>query len=180
VPIKFSAHRGDGSVGATLSRTGPASSDRSAAGLRTGRPAAVPKVDFRSRGPAVTRRPAATPRFRRKASLLRPSTVAFGVVGGGMLEKSTFATARRRGPAPRLHLARGRRGPGMLGGTSSAGRSLRSGTGRVRKQPRFGYGRKSLLSFLVKRRVGGQWLATRRAGRRSGSALIRRRTGGTR
>ncbi|HEY2506215.1 MAG TPA: rod shape-determining protein MreD [Streptosporangiaceae bacterium] len=183
VPINFGAHRGDGSVGTTLARNGLVSAGGSATGSRTGGiPGAVPKVDFRVRAPATTRRQAATPRFRRKNSLLRPSAVAFSVVGGGVLEKSTFAAARRGGPTPRLRL--GRRGSGMLGGSSRAGTSLRSGTARVRKEPRFGYGRKSWLSFLVQRRVGGRWLATRRAGRRSGSgsgsAMIRRRTGGAR
>jgi hypothetical protein len=65
----------------------------------------------------------------------------------------------------------------MLGGS---GRSpLRGPMPRIGKQPRFGYGRRSLLSFLTGRRVGGSWLARKRAGSRSGGSLIGKWTGGT-
>jgi hypothetical protein len=66
----------------------------------------------------------------------------------------------------------------MLGGS---GRSpLRGPSLRIGKQPRFGYGRRSLLSFLTGRRVGGSWLARKRVGSRSGTWLIGKRTGGLR
>jgi hypothetical protein len=66
----------------------------------------------------------------------------------------------------------------MLGGS---GRSpLRGPIPRIGKQPRFGYGRRSLLSFLTGRRVGGSWLARKRVGSRSGVWLIGKRTGGLR
>jgi hypothetical protein len=64
----------------------------------------------------------------------------------------------------------------MLGGS---GRSpLRGPRARIGKQPRFGYGRRSLLSFLTGRRVGGRWLARKRVGSRSGVWAIGKRTGG--
>jgi hypothetical protein len=66
----------------------------------------------------------------------------------------------------------------MLGGT---GRSpLRGPSSRIGKQPRFGYGKRSPLSFLAGRRVGGRWLARKRVGGRSGVWLIGKRTGGLR
>jgi rod shape-determining protein MreD len=141
------------------------------------RPAAVPRVHFKSAAPPVARRPAAEPRFRHKSSLVRP-TPATGLVSGGALDASTFRAIRRGAGPPRLRLASRGRATGMLGG--SGGSTLRQPAARTRKQPRFGYGKRSLLSFPAVRRIGGQWLARRRAGSRSGSWLIGSRTGGTR
>jgi rod shape-determining protein MreD len=142
------------------------------------RPAAVPRLHFKSAAPPVARRPAAVPRFRRKSSLLRSSTPASGLVSGGVLDASTFRAIRRRTSTPRLRLTSRGRATGMLGG--SGGSALRQPAARMRKQPRFGYGRRSLLSFPAVRRIGGRWLARKRAGRRSGAWLIGSRTGGTR
>jgi rod shape-determining protein MreD len=208
-PIKFRAHRGDASVGRSLGSGWAASPDRristgprpgsgwlSAAsrpvsrgpqlrlGARRsaiaggGSPAAVPKLHFKSGAKPAARRSAAVPRFRRKSSLLRPSTQGSGLVSGGVLDASTFRAIRRRTNAPRLRLASRGRATGMLGG--SAGSALRQPSARMRKQPRFGYGKRSLLSFPGVRRLGGQWLARKRAGSRSGSWLIGSRSGGTR
>ena len=122
------------------------------------------------------------PRFRRSPKL-RPQGSAYGLVSGGVLDQSTFRAARRSAGTPRLRLASGRRasgppGGGMLGGS---GRSPLSGPRtRVGKQPRFGYGRRSLLSFLAGRRVGGGWLSRKRVGSRSGVWVISKRTGGAR
>jgi hypothetical protein len=66
----------------------------------------------------------------------------------------------------------------MLGG--SGGSALRQPAARMRKQPRFGYGKRSLLSVPAVRRIGGQWLVRKRAGSRSGRWLIGSRTGGSR
>ncbi len=195
-PIRFGGHRRDGSLGRALGPASLARSGRPAAAtprLRAGTspsalttrvslPRTVPKVQFRASAPPVPRRPAAVPRFRRSSRLRSPGT-AYGLVSGGVLDQSTFRAARRRAGTPRLRLATGRRasgppGGGMLGGS---GRSPLRGSGtRIGKQPRFGYGRRSLLSFLTGRRVGGSWLARRRAGSRSGVWLIGKRTGGTR
>jgi rod shape-determining protein MreD len=156
------------------------------------RPAATPK--FRHRSPApVARRAAAAPKFGRRSRLLRPSGLTTGLVGGGALNQSTFRARRAVLGAPRLRLAGGRRGLGMLGGTGRS--ALRRPPARVRKEPRFGYGRRSLLSFLTGRRLGGRtlagrnlggphlgrrWLTRKRVGRRSGVWLIGRGTGGAR
>jgi rod shape-determining protein MreD len=193
-PIRFGGHRGDGSLGRALGPASLARYSRPAAAtpkLRTGTsrsalttrgslPRAVPKVQFRASAPPAPRRPAAVPRFRRSFRL-RSHGTAYGLVSGGVLDQSTFRAARRRAGTPRLRLATGRRasgppGGGMLGGS---GRSpLRGPSTRIGKQPRFGYGRRSLLSFLTGRRVGGSWLARRRVGSRSGVWLIGKRTGG--
>jgi len=194
-PIRFSAHRGDGTVGRTLGSAAPRLAGLGLAGRRaaatpklrpgTGRsalatrslPRVVPKVQFHTARPAAVRRQAAAPRFRRGNSSLRQS----GTVSGGVLSRSSLAAARGRAAPPRLRLAAGRRasgppGMGMLGGS---GRSpMRGPRLRLGKQPRFGYGRRSLLSFLTGRRFGGSWLARKRAGRRSGVWLIGKRTGG--
>ncbi len=190
-PIRFSAHRGDGTVGrpagsAPLGLTGrrvPATpklrpgTGRSALTTRSV-PRVVPKMQFRTARPATVRRQAAAPRFRRGNSSLRQS----GTVSGGVLSRGSVAAVRRRGTPPRLRLASGRRasgppGIGMLGGSGrSPMRRPRLGMG---KRPRFGYGRRSLLSFLTGRQVGGSWLARKRAGSRSGVWLIGKRTGGT-
>ena len=189
-PIRFSAHRGDGTVGRTLG-SAPLGLSRRPAGatprLRTGSgrsalttrtlPRVVPKVQFKAAAPATVRRQAAAPRFRRGTGGLRQA----GTVSGGVLGQASVAAARRRSAAPRLRLAAGRRasgatGIGMLGGS---GRSpMRGPRVRIGKQPRFGYGRRSLLSFLAGRRVGGKWLAGKRVGSRSGVWLIGKRTGG--
>jgi rod shape-determining protein MreD len=193
-PIRFGGHRGDGSLGralgpASLTRSGrPAAAaprlrtgtSRSALTTRGSMPRTIPKVQFRASPPPPPRRQAAAPRFRR-GSKLRSRGTAYGLVSGGVLDQSTFRAARRRAGTPRLRLATGRRasgppGGGMLGGS---GRSpLRGPRARAGKQPRFGYGRRSLLSFLAGRRFGGGWLARRRVGSRSGVWLVGKRTGG--
>jgi rod shape-determining protein MreD len=207
--IRFGGHRGDASVGRALGSGWRAVAGRPvSSGPRpgsgwlaaSGRPvspgpqlrmgarrsaraggrsaAAVPKVAFRSAGPPAARRPAAVPRFRRKSPRLRPSTTASGLISGGVLDASTFRAVRRRAGAPRLRLASRGRATGMLGG--SPGSALRRLPRRVRKQPRFGYGKRSLLSFPAVKRIGGRWLARNRAGSRSGTWLIGKRTGGVR
>jgi len=192
-PIRFGGRRGDGALGRAFgsaslapSRRPPAAvprlrpgTSRSALTIRS-RPRPVPKVHFRTSSPPAARRPAAVPRFRRSSTFRSPGT-AYGLVSGGVLGQGTFRTPRRRARVPRLRLATGRRasgppGGGMLGGS---GRSpLLGPRARIGKQPRFGYGRRSLLSFLVGRRVGGRWLARKRAGSRSRVWLISKRTGG--
>jgi len=195
-PIKFGGHRGDGALGRALGsgslapprRPAPATprlrtgTGRSALTTRGSAPRAVPKVQFRSAARPVARRPAAVPRFRHNSRLRLHGTTS-GLVSGGVLGQSTFRAGRQRAGAPRLRFATGRRGSGppgrgMLGGS---GRSpLRGPSLRIGKQPRFGYGRRSLLSFLTGRRVGGSWLARKRVGSRSGTWLIGKRTGGLR
>jgi rod shape-determining protein MreD len=191
--INFTAHRGDGSLGsrpgtswartpARASRTGPrmrTGASRSALALvgRPRLPAPVPRLHFRTASPPVVRRPVAAPKFRH-GSRLRPSALTTGLVAGGVLEQSTFRARRRIAGSPRLRLASRRPGAGMLGGS---GRSpLRRPPTRSRRQPRFSYGRRSPLSVLTGRRIGGRWLARTRVGRRSGVWLIGRRTGGMR
>jgi len=188
--ISFSAHRGDGSVGRTLGTSWLRSTDRgSGRGPRlrvgasrsalqsrsTSAAPAVPSIRFRA-GPApVVRRPAAAPRFRHRSAWLGRSALSTGLVAGGVLDQSTFRAARRTTMGvPRLRLAG--RGAGMLGGS---GRSLlRRPPARPGKKPRFGYGRRSMLSYLTGRHIGGRWLASKRVGSRSGVWLIGRRTGG--
>jgi hypothetical protein len=195
-PIRFGGHRGDGALGRALGsgslapprRPAPATprlrpgTGRSALTTRGSLPRAVPKVQFRSPPPPAARRPAAVPRFRH-SSRLRLHGSASGLVSGGVLGQSTFRTVRQRAGAPRVRFATGRRGFGPAGGgmLGGSGRSpLRGPTARIGKQPRFGYGRRSLLSFLTGRRVGGSWLARKRVGSRSGVWLIGKRTGGLR
>jgi rod shape-determining protein MreD len=190
--INFSGRPGDASVGRRLGtswlskpvrRSGPGLRLRVGTGrsalspaTRTTRTAAVPKMRFRTTAPPVARRPAAVPKFRR-GSRRRPSGMTTGLVAGGVLDSTTFRARRRSVAAPRLRLA-GSRGGGMLGGS---GRSpLRRPPARSRRQPRFGYGRRSLLSFLAGRRIGGRWLASKRVGSRSGVWLIGKGMGGTR
>jgi hypothetical protein len=67
----------------------------------------------------------------------------------------------------------------VIGG-SRAGTALGRTTYRGSRQPRFGYGRHSLLGFLTGRRIGGRWLASKRVGSRSGVWLLGKRTGGLR
>jgi rod shape-determining protein MreD len=139
--------------------------------------AGVPKVQFRTAAPRVARRAAAAPKFRR-GSRLRPSGLTTGLVAGGVLDNTTFRAHRRSVGLPRLRLAGRRNGGGTLGG--SARSALRRPPARSRRQPQFGYGRRSLLSFLTGRRIGGRWLASKRVGSRSGVWVISRRTGGAR
>jgi rod shape-determining protein MreD len=192
--INFSAHRGDASIGRRLGtswlsmprgtgahsprlRMGASRAALSVPG-RTALAAAVPTVRFRSSASPLARRPVATPKFRSRAGLLRRSALTTGLLAGGVLDQSTFRARRARASAPRLRLAGAGRSAGMLGGS---GRSpLRRPPVRLRKQPRFGYGRRSVLSFLTGRHIGGQWLASKRVGSRSGVWLIGRRAGGVR
>jgi len=206
VPIRFGQHRGDASVGRTLGSGWATAPARSASGPRLGSgwitarppvpsgpqlrmgarrsaitgggsPAAVPRLQFKSAAPAVARRPIAAPKFGRRSSLFG-SAARSGLVSGGVLDGSTFRAIRRRNGTPRLRLASRGHATGMLGG--SGGSALRRPVARVRKQPRFGYGKRSPLAFPAVRRIGGQWLARKRAGRRSGAWLIGKRTGGAR
>jgi rod shape-determining protein MreD len=168
--------------------------------LAVRRPAATPKLRFStgSHAPA-SKRPAAAPKFRRTQPQLRSAGATFGLVAGGVLDQSAFRVLRRqRAGTPRLRLGRSRRGSGVVGGSALAvspahpARLARPATprfrlsplargnaGLMRKQPKFGYGRRSLLSVLSRSRIGGKWLARRRVGSRSGLTLIRR-AGGTR
>ena len=167
VSVKFGTRRGDGSVGRLL----PAS--------------------LSSLIPSRSRRVAA-PRFR-SSSVVSPST-ATRLNAGRMGDQHTIMSARRRNaPLPRLRLGSGRRGDRIPGGSvRGQRRSVRpssprfrsgpmpgSGRRRAGKRPRFGYGRRSVLSFLA-RRPGGRWLASRRVGSRAGVFLIGKRTGGVR
>jgi hypothetical protein len=138
----------------------------------------VPTVHFHTAPKPVARRPKATPRFGRRSSLLRQSVPTTGLVPGGVLERSTFRAHRNANGSSRLKLSGRGPGLGMLGGSGQS--TLRRPVSRIRKQPRFGYGRRSPLTFLTRRRLGGQWLARQRAGRRSGAWLIGKRTGGLR
>ena len=195
-PIKFSGRGGDGVLGRAFGSASLAPQRRPAAAvprLRTGTsrsaltahrslPRVVPKVQFRTSARTAPRRPAAVPRFRRSSSP-RSMGNGYGLVSGGVLDQSTFRTARRRAGLPRLRLATGRRASGLPGGgmLGGSGRSpLRGPRARAGKQPRFGYGRRSVLSYLVGRRVGGSWLARKRVGNRSAVWLIGKRTGGKR
>jgi rod shape-determining protein MreD len=205
--IRFAGHRGDGSLGQTLGHaltqprpglrtrlpairfglqrggasTGPllrTGASRSAIPVAGSGP--VPSVRFASRPAPLARPTAAVPRFRRKASVLRPARQSSGVLPGGVLTEATFR-ARPRRPTPRLRLSGG--APGMLGGT---GRGPRLGKprGRSGKQPRFSYGKRSPMSVLTThrlgRRLGGRWLAQWRVGSRSGVWLLGRRNGASR
>ena len=192
-PIRFGGRRGDGTLGRAFGSASLAPSRRPPAAvprLRPGTsrsalttrsvPRVVPKVKFKTAAPAQPRRPAAVPRFRRGSTFGSPGS-ASGLVSGGLLSQSTFRTQRRRAGVPRLRFAAGRRGSGPPGGgmLGGSGRSPLLGPRvRIGKQPRFGYGRRSLLSVLVGRRVGSGWLARKRAGSRSRGWLISKRTGG--
>jgi rod shape-determining protein MreD len=193
--ISFSRHRGDGSFGETLAGSRPArwrpgqpaidfgphpsASSSGALLLMGGRRSAftaagVPRLRFASNHVPAQRRAPAVPRFRRG-----PAGRNSSIIAGGVLSESTFR-ARRQQAAPRLRLSRVP--PGMLGGS---GRPLLARSpGRAGKQPRFSYGKRSPVSALtssrVGRRLGGRWLARRRAGGRSGVWLLGRRTGGPR
>lgn len=191
--IRFGGRAGDATIGRALGGAGLGSRGRlmtsvpklrmtgskSALSVRS-QPRSVPKLHFSTRPAPVARRPAAAPTFRRGSSWLRPSTTAFGLVSGGVLDQSTFRAIRRQHVGtPRLRLAGHRRGSGVIGGARTVRRPARMSAGRPR-QPRFGYGKKSLSSFLIGRHIGGRWLARRRVGSRSGVWLLGRRSGGVR
>ncbi len=168
--------------GRAPARSVPTLHFRTAPARATHRPVATPKFRRRSR-PPVARRAAAAPTFRRRSGLLRPSALTSGLVAGGVLDQTTFRARRTALGPPRLRLAGSRRGLGMLGGTGRS--ALRRPPARARKQPRFGYGHRSLLLFLTRWRLGGRgtsgrWLSRTRVGRRSGVWLIGRGTGGVR
>ncbi|HSR85726.1 MAG TPA: rod shape-determining protein MreD [Streptosporangiaceae bacterium] len=138
----------------------------------------VPTLHFRTVPRPIARRAVAAPKFRRRSGPLRASALTTGLVAGGALEQSTFRARRTAiGPA-RLRLSGRGHGQGMLGGSGVS--TLRRPPARARKQPRFGYGRRSLLRFLSGRRRSGRWLTKMRAGCRSGPGLIGKRTGGLR
>jgi hypothetical protein len=146
--------------------------------VRTASARSVPTIHFRTAPAPIARRPAAAPKFRRSSRLLGRSALTTGLVAGGVLEQTSFLARRKAiGPA-RIRLSGRGRGLGMLGGSGHS--TLRPPPARSVKQPQFGYGRRSLLTFLTRRRLGGQWLARKRAGRRSGAWLIGKRTGGVR
>ena len=183
--INFSAHNG-GSVSAgdavrrsTPSRAGAAvpklrlGASRSALAMTSRAPVrSVPTVHFHTAPAGIAHRPAAAPKFRRRSSLrLAPPTT--GLVTGGAQHQTSFRSKRMTRGRSRFRLAR--RGLGMLGGGGLS--TVRRPPARARKQPRFGYGRRSPLRFLTSRGLGGGWLAKRRAGRRSGAMLIGKRTG---
>jgi rod shape-determining protein MreD len=171
VTVSFGTRRGDASVGRLLGT--------SLSSL----------VTPRSRKIAV-------PRFRRQSSGVAPA-LGTRLNAGRVADQQAIMAARRRSAGtPRLRLAGRRRGDGLVGGSVLAGgahglrRSVRpasprfhsrslagSSAHRGAKQPRFGYGRRSVLTFLSRRR-GGRWLAGSRAGTRSGVWLLGRRTGG--
>ena len=138
----------------------------------------VPTLHFRTVRRPIARRAVAAPKFRRRSGPLRASALTTGLVAGGALEQSTFRARRKAiGPA-RLRLSGRGHGQGMLGGSGVS--ALRRPPAMARKRPRFGYGRRSLLTFLSGRRRSGRWLTKMRAGRRSGPGLIGKRTGGLR
>jgi rod shape-determining protein MreD len=186
VSLRFGARRKDASVGRVL---GAALSGVSPAGGGS-RAVSVPRLRFRTKRQSPGgRRQAAAPRFRHAGGRPQPALS----VGGGLLDQQTFRSLRQhRGSVPRLRLAAGRRRDGAVGGTARALRRGKQATprfrsrplvkrdGGARKRPRFGYGRRSVLSFLAGRRIGGRWLASRQVGSRSGVWLVGRRTGGMR
>lgn len=182
-PIRFSGtgssavRPSPGSAGRTATRTPRLRMGASRSAFVARRPAAIPRVDFRTHRQPVARQPAATPRFRRRTLLFR-SRATSGLVAGGVLGASTVRPGASRPGTPRLRLGSRRLSPGMIGGTGLS--PLRRPAVRGGKQPRFGYGRRSLLAFLTGRRIGGRWLARRRVGRRSGVWMLGRRTGGRR
>jgi hypothetical protein len=203
--MKFGARRGDASVGRLLGTprsggSGPGLLDRtgrSTRRLQFGR-AAAPR--FRAGSLAAPRSRSsrsgsiAVPRFRRSYATMSPALTA-GLAGGGVVSQHDLLSARRaQVGVPRLRLASRRRGTGLLRGLSlRPHRPARRSRPRFRagsrpapsrstgsRQPRFGYGRHSVLAFLVGHRAGGRWLAGTKAGSRANVWLIGRRTGGTR
>jgi hypothetical protein len=123
---------------------------------------------------ARRRQAAAMPRLRLGARRRGDGRLGGSVPGPGRRSAATRpATPRLR---PRRLTGHGRPGHGRPG-------HGRMGHGRPagRKQPRFGYGRYSLLRFLTGRRIGAaRWLGSTRTGSRAGMWLIGRRTGGLR
>jgi rod shape-determining protein MreD len=210
VSVNFGTRRGDGSVGRLLGPPRPAGpgaglhgsaaagagaldrAGRPALRLKFGRPAA-PRFRAGSLAPARSR-PKAEPKFRRSPPTTSAALTARRAAASGLSHRDLLSARRRQSGPPRLHLSAGRRGDGrLLGSTRGRRRSVRPAVphiragGRTRRahrpapsQPRFGYGRRSLLRFLVGHRIGGRWLARRRVGRRSQVSLIGRRTGGAR
>jgi rod shape-determining protein MreD len=200
VPVRFGARRGDATVGRLLGGHGPAGSGvripdgsgRGGLGMRFRR---TTGPRFRQAHPAGPRsRRKAAPRFRRVPAA-GPGIMAAGLRTGGADQAAILSARRRRVGTPRLRLGVGRRGDGVLGGSVLGTRQRRSvrpaaprfrtrplasRDTRGRKRPRFGYGRRSLLSFLAGRRIGGRWLASTRVGTRSGVWVLGKRTGGER
>jgi rod shape-determining protein MreD len=167
---------------------------RSAA-VPTARATATPKLDFRTRQRSKSRYRPAEPKFRGHPSAPRASALAGGAISNGTLDPQAFRAIRRNAPSPRLRLASGRNASGMIGGTGRSPVAVphgahpavprfrahsvgRRASGPGRKSPKFGYGRRSLLSFLTAKHIGGRWLASRRAGSRSGVWVISKRPGG--
>jgi rod shape-determining protein MreD len=165
------------------------------AAVPSARTTATPKLDFRTRQRSRSRYRPAEPKFRAHPSAPRASALAGGAISNGTLDAQAFRTIRRKAPSPRLRLASARNASGMIGGTGRSpvavphgahpavprfrAHSLgRRASGPGRKSPKFGYGRRSLLSFLTAKHIGGRWLASRRAGRRSGVWVISKRPGG--
>jgi rod shape-determining protein MreD len=191
--IDFAAHRPDTIPGGSPrsgARTRPATGAavRVPMQLRTSRsalapsghvglPSAVPKLKFRSAAPAVARRPAATPKFKHASRPLTSSPTT-GLTASGVPDLTAFLANRRRVAKPRLRLGASRNRAGMVGGSGNS--ALRRPPSRPPREPRFGYRRRSVLSLLTRRGVGGQWLARRRTGRRSGVWVIRSQTEGVR
>jgi rod shape-determining protein MreD len=173
VAVNFSTRRGDASVGRLLGT--------SLSSLVT---------------PRSRRR--AEPRFRRQSGAVTPG-LATRMNASRAADQHAIMSARRRSVgAPRLRLGNRRRGDGLVSGgvLGAVGHGVRAsvrpssprfhsqplaggGSRRPAKQPRFGYGRRSVLSFLAKR-PGGKWLAGSRVGTRSGVWLLGKRTGGLR
>ncbi len=161
--------------------------------LSASRPAPAPKLNFHSHRPAPSRHRPASPRFRGHSPGPRHSALSDGQLAGA-LDQQLLRQARRSVTAPRLRLGRGRNAAGMLGGTGGSPmrrtRSVRRVTPHFRsrplagraggpstKRPKFGYGRRSLLSFLASKHIGGRWVASQRVGSRSGVWLLGRRGG---
>ncbi len=192
--IKFSGRRRDATVGRRLGSSMTASAGvlaGSAAGRMHpagSRAASVPKLRFATDKAPASHRPASAPRFRRRSDRIRISALTFGVGSGGALDQHAFRSIRRQhAAAPRLRLGKGRammlggsgRGPALAHRPAMFGLRRRSQR-RPAKTPRFGFRRQPLLSRLSRSRVGGRWLAARRAGSRSGAAQLGRKTGGAR
>jgi rod shape-determining protein MreD len=163
--------------------------------IAPGRLVSTPKLDFRTRQRGPSRHRPAEPKFHGHSGVRRPSAIGTSATGSGVLDQQTFRAIRRKAPRRRLKLGQSRNGSGMLGGTGRqvtsphgqasavprfrARRAGRRPSGHSAKSPKFGYGRRSVLSFLVGKRIGGKWLARRRAGSRSSVWMISRRPGGS-
>jgi rod shape-determining protein MreD len=179
VTVSFGSRRGDASVGRLLG------------------------TSLSSLVPGRSRR-IATPRFRRHSAGVTPGLGTRLNTGRAADQQAILAARRRSAGTPRLRLASGRRGDGLVGGSAlgGAGRGLQrsvrpasprfqsrpmtgggragtswTGSGPAGKRPRFRYGRHPVLAFFAGRR-GSQWLHGSRTGTRSGIAFLGRRTGG--